>query len=153
MRQARLEAGMTLEQLAEKVGVARQNISAYESGSKQPELQRLPAISKALKKPIGWFFEEDEQGAWSSERAKALLEAKQIALSGPEVAQILKEIDKLGKDADKIKSRLRSLLNGQLNLALTHDAWGQKIEDVHQAAEQVPPPERKRAALKGRKRK
>lgn len=59
LRQARKECGLSLEQMAEIVGVARQNIAAYENGSKQPELQRVPILANAVSRSVGWLFGED----------------------------------------------------------------------------------------------
>ena len=48
IRQARDRAGLTQEQLAERIGVSRTAIARYESGEIEPKLHNLAAIALAL---------------------------------------------------------------------------------------------------------
>ena len=48
IRQARDRAGLTQEQLAERIGVSRTAIARYESGEIEPKLHNLAAIAEAL---------------------------------------------------------------------------------------------------------
>ena len=48
IRQARDRAGLTQEQLAERIGVSRTAIARYESGEIEPKLHNLAAIAVAL---------------------------------------------------------------------------------------------------------
>ena len=48
IRQARDRAGLTQEQLAERIGVSRTAIARYESGEIEPKLHNLAAIAMAL---------------------------------------------------------------------------------------------------------
>ena len=48
LKQARENAGLTQEQLAETVGVTRQAVSRWEQGHTQPDLEMLVALSGAL---------------------------------------------------------------------------------------------------------
>lgn len=56
LKQAREEAGMSQEALAEALGVVRRTVAGYEAGTKSPRLDRLPRISEVLRKPPGWFL-------------------------------------------------------------------------------------------------
>jgi len=49
MRIARLSLGMTLQQVADKCGVSRQEVSAWELGRRAPNPRRFLSISQALK--------------------------------------------------------------------------------------------------------
>ena len=49
IRSARKKAGLTQAQLAEKSGVAAISIHQYEAGKRQPRLEQLTRISKALR--------------------------------------------------------------------------------------------------------
>ena len=53
IKQAREQAGLTQAQLAEKVGTTPQNISQYERGIRNPKLETIEKISKALN--IEWY--------------------------------------------------------------------------------------------------
>ena len=56
IQKARKELGYTQFDLADKIDVSRMTISRYEIGSTEIPLKQLQKISKALKKPITYFF-------------------------------------------------------------------------------------------------
>ena len=47
-RKARLAAGLTQQQIAEKLNLDRSSIAKYEKGESAPNLKNLPEICKAL---------------------------------------------------------------------------------------------------------
>ena len=57
--EARESRAMSMEDLANKVGVTRQSISKYEKGIISPSPETLQAISITLNFPIDFFFKED----------------------------------------------------------------------------------------------
>lgn len=59
----RKKSGMSQEELAEKLGVSRQSISKWETGAAQPELDKLPAISKLFGVTCDWLLNDDEGDA------------------------------------------------------------------------------------------
>jgi transcriptional regulator with XRE-family HTH domain len=61
VRQAREEASLTQQQLAELLGYKdRISISFIENGHKSP-YKNIEKIAKITGKPLSWFFEEDEE--------------------------------------------------------------------------------------------
>ncbi|MCH4985816.1 helix-turn-helix transcriptional regulator [Macrococcoides goetzii] len=56
---ARLEIGMTQEQLAKKVNATRQTIGLIEKGEYNPSLNLCIEIAKALDKTLDQLFWED----------------------------------------------------------------------------------------------
>lgn len=48
LKMARLRAGLTQEELAEKIGVSRGSIARYELGEMEPKLENLIALSEIL---------------------------------------------------------------------------------------------------------
>jgi len=56
VRQARTEAGLKQEALAEAVGVASLSISHYENGRQAPRVEVLERIASATGKHLAWFF-------------------------------------------------------------------------------------------------
>ncbi|MBN1968681.1 MAG: helix-turn-helix transcriptional regulator [Candidatus Delongbacteria bacterium] len=60
MKKARKESGLSQEELAKKVGISRMMISRYEVGSSNMSLKQLRKVSKVFKKPISFFFNEEE---------------------------------------------------------------------------------------------
>lgn len=59
LSEARLAARITQTELAEKVGVSRQAVSAYEAGAKNPEPSVMARIASTLKQPIAFFTKEN----------------------------------------------------------------------------------------------
>lgn len=59
MKFARMEKGMTQEQLANRVGATRQTIGLIEKGKYNPSLQLCIAIAKALNKTLNDLFWEE----------------------------------------------------------------------------------------------
>lgn len=59
MKIARIEADVSQEQLAEKVGVTRQTINLIESGNYNPSLKLCVEICKVLSKTLDDLFWEE----------------------------------------------------------------------------------------------
>ncbi|OIN56325.1 helix-turn-helix domain-containing protein [Arsenicibacter rosenii] len=53
---ARQQLGLTMEELATKVGISKQAISHYENGVRHPDSTTLSSIAKVLDKTIDYFF-------------------------------------------------------------------------------------------------
>lgn len=81
IRSARISANMTQAELAEKLGVAYQNIGQIESGKRKPKLETIVKIAYALgcrvEDLIG--LETFDTGAEFDERRKELLSKAQAA--------------------------------------------------------------------------
>ena len=67
LREARLEKGLTLEQVAEQVGVRLNTIWCYEKGKFRPSEPVLKLCSQIYNKPVEWFFGEEEEPEATSE--------------------------------------------------------------------------------------
>lgn len=66
LRQLRTDRGLTQTQLGELLDVSFQQIQKYEKGTNRIGSGRLWVISRLLKSPIGYFFEDlDEPGSES----------------------------------------------------------------------------------------
>ncbi len=62
---ARIEKGLTQEDLANLVGVTRQTIGLIEAGKYNPSLKLCIAICKATGKTLDdLFWQEDEEDEW-----------------------------------------------------------------------------------------
>jgi transcriptional regulator with XRE-family HTH domain len=55
---ARIELDLNQSELAKKIEAKQKSISRYETGLSMPSIETLVKISKALKKPVGYFLEE-----------------------------------------------------------------------------------------------
>ncbi len=61
LREARLEKGLTLEQVAERVGVRLNTIWCYEKGKFRPSEPVFKLCVQIYGKPVEWFFGEEEK--------------------------------------------------------------------------------------------
>ena len=66
--QARKAAGLSQEQLGEKLGVSRQAISKWESGAANPDVAYLAAMCRELGVPSDWLLLGEEDGEASPPR-------------------------------------------------------------------------------------
>ena len=60
LRRARRDVGLTQEAVSELVGLARNSISRYESGSVSPSVVALNMLATVYRKPVDWFFGGEE---------------------------------------------------------------------------------------------
>ena len=77
----RRQAGMSQEQLADRLGVTRQSVSKWESGAAQPELAKLVALSELFRVSVDYLVkdyveepEPPEKGGTSTDRLEAQVE-------------------------------------------------------------------------------
>lgn len=73
--QKRKELGLTQEQLGEQLGVSRQAIYKWESDAALPEVEKLVALSRLFRVPVGWLLGVEE--AAGAEQASAELTEEQ----------------------------------------------------------------------------
>ena len=55
---SRVELDLTQTRLAEKIKAKQKSISRYETGVALPSIETLVKIAKVLKKPAGYFLDE-----------------------------------------------------------------------------------------------
>jgi transcriptional regulator with XRE-family HTH domain len=70
IRARRLDMGLTLQSLAQEIGVAFQQAHKYERGLSRISAGRLYNVARALKAPVGFFFAA-EGGAGAADRDAA----------------------------------------------------------------------------------
>ena len=59
LRQARLYNGLSINDLAEILGVTKQAISQYETQNVTPEFEKMRILTEKLKFPSSYFFQRD----------------------------------------------------------------------------------------------
>lgn len=62
IKELREKAGMTQTELADRLGVSKSVISAYEKGIRNPSFKVLPLIAKTFNVTELYFFEKGEWG-------------------------------------------------------------------------------------------
>lgn len=60
LKQVRTDRGLSQTELAEKVGVSKTSLSAYESGSKKPSYEIVVKIAKVCRTSMDWLCGLDE---------------------------------------------------------------------------------------------
>jgi transcriptional regulator with XRE-family HTH domain len=61
INELRISIGLSMQQLSDKIGVTHQQTQKYVKGTNRISAGRLVAISKALNKPVAYFFEGIEK--------------------------------------------------------------------------------------------
>ncbi len=59
LREARLYNGLSINDLADILGVTKQAISQYETQNVTPEFEKMRIITEKLNFPSSYFFQED----------------------------------------------------------------------------------------------
>jgi transcriptional regulator with XRE-family HTH domain len=70
LRQLRLDAGLTLQDLAQQIGISHQQLQKYETGTNRISVGMLPGIAEALGAELIEFFENAAMGS-SAKKSKA----------------------------------------------------------------------------------
>lgn len=60
---ARVQAGLTNRVLAGEVGIDVRLLQKHKAGDSQPSAANLLKYARALRKPVGWFFEPHDAEA------------------------------------------------------------------------------------------
>lgn len=76
LRQLRTKSGMSQEELANKLGLAKSTISMYESGSREPNLENLEAIADIFNVDMNTLTDSKKSSDLSDELQEYLEELK-----------------------------------------------------------------------------
>ena len=74
LKNARKEAGLSQEQLAEKVSVSRSAIAKWESGKGMPDVNNLKVMSSLLNVSVDYLLDDDEQISFNEIKEAITLE-------------------------------------------------------------------------------
>lgn len=102
VRLRRRIVGMSQETLAEQIGVTFQQVQKYESGWNRISASRLCAISRSLKAPVAWFFEDITGGDISA----------RDPLNNPENLALIDDYQRLGEKQRAAVREMISALRG-----------------------------------------
>ena len=95
LQQARVRAGLSKTELAERLGIAKQSYNDYEPGSIKFRVEQVEEFSRALGRPVEWFLGIDTD--LSEDEAQVLHLWRQI-------------------EAPQIRRTVLDLIRGQLDL-------------------------------------
>lgn len=60
IKSARIYRGLTLTELADRIGISKQSLSLYENGKIMPDYMKIKCLATELKFPYDYFFQNDE---------------------------------------------------------------------------------------------
>jgi transcriptional regulator with XRE-family HTH domain len=85
IREARMEAGLTQDELSDLVGVGKRQIQYYESGESNP-YRTLRRIAEATGRSVGWFLRGDAPTELAVEELAERLDAVEAGQERVEAA-------------------------------------------------------------------
>mgnify|MGYP001852134631 CR=1 FL=1 len=59
LKESRIKAGLTQEQLAEKLGVAKSTLSGYESGNREPTVATIAKVLEILNIDANYLYQDE----------------------------------------------------------------------------------------------
>ncbi len=110
LRRARMESGLTQEQVGERAGLARNSISRYESGSAFPSQLAMNMLAALYDKPYEWFFGEEDEPQGDSVRVKA---PESAAQSEPDALGVIVSLGERLQDFSARFDRLETYIRAQ----------------------------------------
>jgi transcriptional regulator with XRE-family HTH domain len=127
LKQARETVGYTIEEVSQKLGITKDELSLFESGSKSPPLSLLRKLAKLYGVFVSYFYGIDKL---KGEVFNLLLDkAKELSLPPETISQVhrfiflCREIVKLRQKLGISKPEIPRYLNSQANL-------GEVLEDA-----------------------
>lgn len=73
LRLARMEAGLSQTNIADKLGLTFQQVQKYEKGTNRIAPSRLTPIAKITGKPISWFYNENTEASPATDLVTRML--------------------------------------------------------------------------------
>jgi transcriptional regulator with XRE-family HTH domain len=101
LREVLNEKNLTQKQLAEKLGIAQEQVSFWVTGIRNPRYASLKKIADALDKPINFFFEKSDL-----EKSGGAVQWDEFDGFKREVA---KDVETLKKDIEILKLQIELL--------------------------------------------
>ena len=109
LKEARVQAGLTLQQAAEAVGTDLNSIWRYEAGRHRPSGPALHALANVYGKSVEWFFGEEYEPQGDSGRVNAPESAAESDPDTPDAILSLNEVSQaLVARIDRLESYVRS---------------------------------------------
>ena len=113
LKEARVQAGLTLQQAAEAVGTDLNSIWRYEAGRHRPSGPALHALANVYGKPVEWFFGEEDEPQGDNSRVNAPESATQPT---PESSDVIVSLGERLQDFSARFDRLESYIRAQAPL-------------------------------------
>ncbi len=100
IRQARIERGLSQQDIAAHLGITFQQVQKYEIAANRISAGKLWAISQITKKRIGYFFDSSTDNIYGSEDSKIMLKVGRawLSMKSPKMRKIALELMEVGNE-------------------------------------------------------
>ena len=98
LKEARVNARLTQEQLAEKIGVAKTTLSGYENGNREPSVATVARVMQALQVDANYLY-QDEMGNLTQSEMWHMEKYRSLDRHGRELVQLV-----LDKEFERVKN-------------------------------------------------
>ena len=127
LKKARLDAGLTQQQVAEAIGITNSTYCGYETGKRQPDVEKIRQIAKLLHTSGDQLL---ETGFAEKEKAPAQEEQELTEVD-------LQIINLLPFVPEKVKAGVVQILAATVDLAAAQGSSGQYIQEARALAAQA----------------
>jgi transcriptional regulator with XRE-family HTH domain len=109
LRSAREKSGLTAKQVANRVGVKPQSLSAWEHDQREPRANKLLMLAGILNVSVAWLLEGSGKGPKVRSVELELEELEtQITAARGQLQQIARELDATGRKVSALLKRVRA---------------------------------------------
>lgn len=98
LKEARVNARLTQEQLAEKIGVAKTTLSGYENGNREPSVATVAKLMQALQVDANHLYQDEMENLTQSEMWH-MEKYRSLDRHGRELVQLV-----LDKEFERVKN-------------------------------------------------
>lgn len=88
LKEARINASLTQEQLAERIGVAKTTLSGYENGNREPSVAIIAKVMQALQVDANYLY-QDEMGNYTQSEMSHMEKYRSLDRHGRELVQLV----------------------------------------------------------------
>lgn len=88
LKEARINAGLTQEQLAERIGVAKSTLSGYENGNREPSVAVMAKVMQTLQVDANYLY-QDEMGNLTHSEMLHIEKFRSLDRHGRELVQLV----------------------------------------------------------------
>lgn len=122
LKKARAAQGLTQKQVADYIGVSKQTITAYEAGTREPDLMKLVLLAEVLKTTPDFLL--------GREKAPAQPE-QELTLTDRQIISLLPFVP------EAVKAGVLQILDASVDLMAAQESSSQYIEEARALAAQA----------------
>lgn len=122
LKKARTAQGLTQKQVADYIGVSKQTITAYEAGTREPDLMKLVLLAEVLKTTPDFLLGREKAPAQNEQ---------ELSEVDTQIINLLPFVP------EAVKAGVVQILAATVDLAAAQESAGQYIEEARALAAQA----------------